>query len=319
MLLRRVLFIFLLCVGLGQHRILNAGSFQGYWLDTKGDFVRSLSGECLKTGSWNRSTARPVCDNDLIELAKVDHELRSVLSEVEKLSPDVGEVIENALEQIDQIANKQYSEPSEAVKKIKQNSLSAGNHYCDQHYSSEKEDGVHEYDVAVSLIVGVCKSSDDIVAEAKTLLRESMDYGYAPAFNVWGYLLADGLFFGYSDIGYAQEFLIKAVELNDKDAQYNLGFIYEYGLGTVVDLDKSRGFYKKSGAKNGSLFRLKQHGESSGDTLDKGPNRHEDGKPEPRGSLARPNNAQEDSGLSGAPRGDMEGSGEKFKFPFIKY
>ncbi|MBT3845980.1 MAG: hypothetical protein HON68_09205, partial [Gammaproteobacteria bacterium] len=44
---------------------LQAGSFEGYLIDTKGNIIHTPFGECIHTGFWNKEYAQPQCDEIL--------------------------------------------------------------------------------------------------------------------------------------------------------------------------------------------------------------------------------------------------------------
>ncbi len=44
---------------------LQAGSFEGYLIDSEGAIVKTPYGECIHTGFWNKEYAQPECDETL--------------------------------------------------------------------------------------------------------------------------------------------------------------------------------------------------------------------------------------------------------------
>ncbi|MBT4945155.1 MAG: sel1 repeat family protein [Candidatus Marinimicrobia bacterium] len=248
-----------LCIIVPQY--VNANSFNGYLVDNSGNVVVTPFGECVKSGEWSHSRKHHDCNQQLKSLAKTDHQLRSILEEMDGQSSVIIEVIEKTIKQINNISGE-----SVEARDLDAQSVLA-DHHCDQNYQAEG--GGHQYRVAVSLLVGLCEPVDNLRDEVRMLLRESIDYGYAPAMNVYGYLLVDGALLGYSDTERAFDYLHRAIKEDDLDAHYNLGFMYEHGVGAKADKALSNVHYRMSEGVSSNLFRLKQHANSFENLEDK--------------------------------------------------
>mgnify|MGYP000553585549 CR=1 FL=1 len=222
-----------LCIIVPQY--VNANSFNGYLVDNSGNVVVTPFGECVKSGEWSHSRKHHDCNQQLKSLAKTDHQLRSILEEMDGQSSVIIEVIEKTIKQINNISGE-----SVEARDLDAQSVLA-DHHCDQNYQAEG--GGHQYRVAVSLLVGLCEPVDNLRDEVRMLLRESIDYGYAPAMNVYGYLLVDGALLGYSDTERAFDYLHRAIKEDDLDAHYNLGFMYEMGKGVSRDYKTAHKWY----------------------------------------------------------------------------
>ena len=225
-------------------------SYKGYLLDSEGNIVVTHFGECVKSGQWSSSASQPTCDESLKNDAVIDYEMRSIIEHSKSRPENILGILQQV---INDLKHKQEIEEKDVVKE------NANNLFCDQDYTPENSDGLHQYRIAVALLSGACKPVDDLKTEGKMLLKESIGYGRASAMNVYGYLLIDGALLGYQDTEYGIEYFKRAAEYNDLDALYNLGFVYQYGVGVDGNKVMSNDYFAKSGGVANSLFRLKRH------------------------------------------------------------
>ena len=305
--------------------VAQAGSFQGYLVDNTGSIVSTPYGECVKSGSWNSSSARPDCDHKLRSKAKASFELKEFLKELdpEKIDPRVDEVVRKAINslerfsqtgEVDEVLVEDYGKPSlsNRGKSVEQEQQQPSG--CEYLSLGDKDDGVHQYEVAIRLIVGLCQPAGDLSTDVRQLLVESIGYGHIDAMNVLGYLLVDGELFGYSSPYKAIYYFKKANQQGGSDAKYNLGFLNRHGIAVKKNVGYGEKLMVESGA-NGSLFRLRQHGSDismSNDCPDESEGKRRQG---PTSNLNE-KVTEEMAGQTQEP--ESHNNIKKYKFPYLR-
>lgn len=82
--------------------------------------------------------------------------------------------------------------------------------------------------------------------DVKKFLRSAADRGDAPSQYALGFLLVNG---NAAESVEARDWLHRAAALGHAMAQYQLGDLYQRGLGTPMDLDRARAWFGKAAAQ----------------------------------------------------------------------
>lgn len=247
------MFLIRYLVGMASTGILAfsvyAGSYEGYLIDSNGYVVTTPYGECVRSGSWNESLARPDCTHDLKVKAKVYFDLQEKLSEAE-----VSEATKDVLRKAIDIVKGKGSIGDECTDK-----KSCDIDLCSVTDFDGDDAGVKRYQKALSIMADSCSikiRSDDVASEVNYLLDESVSYGNSAAMNAKGYLLVDGDLLGYKDFETAFSLFRMAADNGNKSALHNLGFMMEHGLGVDQSTIEAQEYYD-SAMGYVSILRLK--------------------------------------------------------------
>ncbi|MGC4043610.1 MAG: tetratricopeptide repeat protein [Armatimonas sp.] len=105
------------------------------------------------------------------------------------------------------------------------------------------QDGYAEYVLASLYTTGRGVPQDD--KEATTLMYRAANHAWPDAMSDWGAWLINGRA-GYRSPREAAEWFKKAADKNHTTACYNLGILYETGLGVDKNVDEAKQWYEKA-------------------------------------------------------------------------
>jgi hypothetical protein len=202
---------------------------------------------------------------------------------------------------------------------------------CNLESSDKNRFDKYSYQKSMAILLGICLIDGNVADEINYLLSEAIAEGDYDAMNAKGFLLVDGTLFGYRDYDSAIDFFSMAAKKGNKDAQFNLGFMYEHGIGLPQDIKTAKKFYSSSVNKDPGFMRLKNHSLETSEIPKDLDNKIKDRNPRAKDTQSKTKDIRgggfkkENGGVSNydensqkKPTRTKSENGTKFKVPYLK-